>query len=278
MIWNCLLPDAGYMENCLNLFENDPYLGMLVPPIPYHSGYIKLLGNAWTKCLLETQKLAEKLKITADISAFHQPYGLSSCFWARTEALSPVLRQAWTPEDFPEEPLPLDGTINHALERIFPFAAQQAGFYSATIQNSAYASANLSNYSHIISRCLKPLVETQGFNDITEIFGENYYKKRVALLKYIFKNTKKICIYGQGNNGINMAEFLINNDIAFEYFLVSDGLPIERACLNHPAYYLSEKCIDAAKIKVIVSVDKFSNDVVIENLLECGWIDYFVAV
>jgi lipopolysaccharide biosynthesis protein len=36
------------------------------------------------------------------------------------------LKLGWS--DYPEEPLPNDGTILHALERLLPFVAQHAGY------------------------------------------------------------------------------------------------------------------------------------------------------
>ena len=53
-------------------------------------------------------------------------------FWARPEALKPLIRLNLHDDDFPAEPLPIDGTILHTLERIIPFAAAEAGFEYAT--------------------------------------------------------------------------------------------------------------------------------------------------
>jgi lipopolysaccharide biosynthesis protein len=35
-------------------------------------------------------------------------------------------------DDYPEEPVPIDGTILHALERLLPFVANHAGYQYAT--------------------------------------------------------------------------------------------------------------------------------------------------
>jgi lipopolysaccharide biosynthesis protein len=53
-------------------------------------------------------------------------------FWARTGALRPLLglRLDWS--DYPIEPVPIDGTILHAIERLLPFAAGHAGYRYAT--------------------------------------------------------------------------------------------------------------------------------------------------
>ena len=55
-------------------------------------------------------------------------FPVGTMFWARTAALKPLfnLKLGWS--DYPEEPLPNDGTILHALERLLPFVAQHAGY------------------------------------------------------------------------------------------------------------------------------------------------------
>lgn len=49
-----------------------------------------------------------------------------SMFWARTDALSQLLDMPLEWEDFPEEPIPTDGTLAHAIERIILISASKA--------------------------------------------------------------------------------------------------------------------------------------------------------
>jgi lipopolysaccharide biosynthesis protein len=61
---------------------------------------------------------------------FNFPIG--TMFWARPKALAPLfsLRLQWN--DYPEEPVAIDGTVLHALERLLPFTAAHAGYRYAT--------------------------------------------------------------------------------------------------------------------------------------------------
>ena len=45
--------------------------------------------------------------------------------------------------------MPVDGTINHALERIFPFAAQDAGFYTGCLMESSFAANHMENVKYL---------------------------------------------------------------------------------------------------------------------------------
>ena len=57
---------------------------------------------------------------------FNFPIG--NMFWARTAALKPLFELNLKYEDYPEESLPSDGTILHALERITPFVVEKEGY------------------------------------------------------------------------------------------------------------------------------------------------------
>ena len=62
-------------------------------------------------------------------------------FWHRSKALEPLFNNAFTVKDFPKEPIKeRDGTIMHAIERIYPFVAQSQGYYSACAIKDTYSS------------------------------------------------------------------------------------------------------------------------------------------
>ena len=61
------------------------------------------------------------------------PYG--DFFWVRSAAIKPLFNKNWTYDDLPEEPIAVDGTILHALERIIPFCIQSAGYYTSWINS-----------------------------------------------------------------------------------------------------------------------------------------------
>ncbi|MBS0193643.1 MAG: hypothetical protein JSR34_05295 [Proteobacteria bacterium] len=52
-------------------------------------------------------------------------------FWARTDALRPLFDLALDWSDYPSEPLPYDGSLLHALERLLPFVAAARGLRCA---------------------------------------------------------------------------------------------------------------------------------------------------
>jgi lipopolysaccharide biosynthesis protein len=69
----------------------------------------------------QVAELAERMGWPQPPAHFRFPVG--SMFWARPAVLRPLLDAGLTVEDYPEEPLPYDGTILHVLERALGLAA-----------------------------------------------------------------------------------------------------------------------------------------------------------
>lgn len=126
-----VLGSPEYVEAIIGEFRRQPRLGLLSAPPPYHSGYTQVIGNEWTCNFDATAKLAEALHIHVPINRDELPAApLGTIFWFRPAALAPLLDRQWKYEDFPPEPNGDDGTMLHAIERLYPFAAQEAGYYS----------------------------------------------------------------------------------------------------------------------------------------------------
>jgi lipopolysaccharide biosynthesis protein len=85
----------------------------------------------WGKNLPYAVSLAQRLGVSEPLprNTFNFPVG--SMFWARTAALRPLFELGLSWDDYPEEPVPYDGSLLHAIERILPFVAESAGFRSA---------------------------------------------------------------------------------------------------------------------------------------------------
>ncbi len=110
------------VSTILERMAGDKQLGLVFPDDPWVVGWS---GN---------KEIAEDLAHQFGINElperhFNLPVG--TMFWARTEALKPLLIHGFTWDDFPEEPLPYDGTMLHALERLLPFVAKKTGYHVA---------------------------------------------------------------------------------------------------------------------------------------------------
>ncbi len=98
------------------LFQEDPYL-------PF-----------WGKNLPFAKTLLEDLKI-GRVPPENLEYPTGNMFWAKTAALAPLMKRDWQWSDFPAEPVPYDGSILHAIERLSPLICEEAGYEWATVHN-----------------------------------------------------------------------------------------------------------------------------------------------
>lgn len=141
------LATADFVHNVLATFEENPRLGLLVPPTPEHGMYYSTIGREWRG---DYPGLVETMKgwgIKAPTDPNKPPVApLGGFFWFRSTALQKLFDHDFEYEVFPEEPCTtVDGTIMHIIERIYPFVAQDAGYYSGWLISDRYAAMRMTS-------------------------------------------------------------------------------------------------------------------------------------
>lgn len=103
----------------ITAFSKDQKLGLVFADDPH------LIG--WDKNRDFADTLAKNMGMEPLSDGFF-PFPVGTMFWARPQALAPIfdLKLGW--DDYPNEPIPIDGTMLHALERLLPSAARHAGY------------------------------------------------------------------------------------------------------------------------------------------------------
>ena len=142
-----ILDSENSVLRVIREFEENPKLGLLVPsPLnwgPFYTSEYYL--NPQNRELMH--KLLEDLKLNVPFDDFPvAPYG--DFFWVRSAAVKPLFNKNWSYDDLPEEPLPVDGTILHALERIIPFCVQSAGYYTSWLNSLSTQKVYTDNCYH----------------------------------------------------------------------------------------------------------------------------------
>lgn len=158
------LGSREFVNNVLALFEEEPHLGMLCPPPPNHADYFPTIGFAWGPSNFEnTVDLAKKLGLNCPMSQDKEPVApLGTMFWFRPKAMKRLLEYGWKYTDFPKEPNNTDGTLLHAVERIYPFVVQDAGFYCAWVLNDDYARTEWQNLHYMLRTINAELMKSYG--------------------------------------------------------------------------------------------------------------------
>lgn len=126
-----LLGSAGYTTNVLDMFADNPWIGVAVPPLEHIS--IPTMGHAW----FANREKADEVKALLGLDVSFDPdtpiaaYG--TMFWFRPPALRKLFAYPWKWTDFNAEPRHIDGGLSHALERTICYVAQDARFTTQQI-------------------------------------------------------------------------------------------------------------------------------------------------
>ncbi len=145
------LASRAYVENIMITFDQNPRLGLLTPPEPNHGPFFTTLGREWRGNYEQVKELAQELEIRVPIEEEKPPvapYG--TMFWFRPQAMLPLFRKEWSYEDFPPEPNETDNTILHAIERIYPFAVQESGYYPGIVMTQGFAGIEYGNLKYYV--------------------------------------------------------------------------------------------------------------------------------
>lgn len=157
-----ILSSKQYVCNILALFDREERLGLLVPPVPNSGPYFDgcIILKSWAGAYDCTKKLAEKMELHSPISQEKRPIApIGTVFWFRMDAMCKLFDYNWTYDDFPKEPAQVDGTIMHAVERIYPYIGQDAGYYSAVCMTDQYARNHIVNMEYYTIEMAQKLLQ-----------------------------------------------------------------------------------------------------------------------
>ena len=127
-----LLGSPAIVLSVFEAFARMPRIGMI---FPQYYEYVRHWLD-WGANFPTARQLADRMGVSlrAD-AALDFPTG--SMFWARSAALAPLLGLNLTFEDFAAEAGQTDGTLAHAIERLYLYSCERAGFGWLKIANPA---------------------------------------------------------------------------------------------------------------------------------------------
>ena len=169
------LASSKYVENIISTFEKNPKLGMLVPPVLNFGPFFMVLSHETGST--DDQKLLRDLYKEFNISVpfdDHPVAPFGTMFWVRGKAFGTILSKRWKYSDFPKEPNKIDGTILHAVERFYPTAVQESGFYVGYLSTNNFASMQSDNSFYYLSRLQSKLASSHpNKNMLYEMLNED---------------------------------------------------------------------------------------------------------
>lgn len=188
------LGSEAYVKNILTLFAENPRLGQVTPPPPYHALYFAhTIPHDWGANYEITKELLEdRLGIHVPLSPTKPTASaMGSCYWFRVEALKPLFEYGWKYEDFlPEGQMGEDGTISHAIERANGYICQSRGYYPAWVLSDRYARIEVDSLFYITAMMMGSSAEARsGESLLTNLRGLNLATSRWRTLKIVKHRT-----------------------------------------------------------------------------------------
>lgn len=248
-LWNNTIINENYILNVLNLFEDHKEIGLLVPPEPIGETRAHWFSNNWGKNFELAQSVLEGLGINSDLDANIPVMTLGTALWGRTEALHKLFEYDWKYEDFMVEPMPIDGSISHAIERILAFVAQDAKYMTGTIMCTSYAEKLLGILQKNMFEMFSILKRTTSFsiNNLREM--SRYFK-----LESFYNKYENVYLYGAGAIGEKCLHFMRAIKCEPKGFIVSEKMTCES--VKGVTIKTIEEVIDQKDLGIIITVSK----------------------
>jgi len=130
-LYENLIGSTHHIKKIFYEFETNRKLGIVFPDVP--EVLKKILG--WAKDKQYAEELMNQMNLDCSFLPEDIIFPAGTMFWARTDAVKELFLIDLNTLTIPDELDQLDGTIMHAIERIFPYIAEAKGYTYIMHQN-----------------------------------------------------------------------------------------------------------------------------------------------
>ena len=251
-IWNNLIKDENHVAGILKLFDDNPYLGLLVNPQPNFGDCFGELGKGWDGTFKEVDRIVEEKDISCQISMDKPPFRKVNNLWVRGKLLKKL--KGWTVDEF------------LYLPYLWIYIAQDSGFYSGIVESSEYAALNETNLQYYLEQIAEKVRRQYGdfenFVELEEMISG-------ACIREFCAKYDHILVYGTGIIARKYKELLPKP----EAYIVSDGQTKLQELDGIPVKYLSE-IENRNDCGIVLCLNKQNQIQVIEELDKRGIKNY----
>jgi rhamnosyltransferase len=192
------LATKDFVENVITTFEENPKLGILSPTPPNNGVFYGTFGTAWFENFENTVTLAKELNLKVDLDVNKRPMApLGTMFWFRVISMKKLFDRNWNYKDFPKEPMGKnDGTILNAIERLYPFVCQDAGYYAGYLFTDRFASNEITNLHYTMDEIGKRIRVWNIYELLITISNlQNHYYNQILKTKILLRAIKTYLKY-----------------------------------------------------------------------------------
>lgn len=266
--WDNTVKNDKYIKNLVAILKREERLGIIMPPVLQYSGLFTVYATSWGANYYNTKVLAKRLNIEVPIGNY--TYSNGTTFWCKTEAMKKLFDGGITLDDFPPEPTPADGTIMHVIEKIFPYVAQDAGYYTAIAECTEYAARHVGNLDCMLRGLINKIEYPTGGYYFNFVEHFNLEKLDAFIKKY-----KKVYIYGNGKVARELGKVLDKRKWSYEAYVVSDDRYI--GTTEGRVIRYSEISQNRQDTGIIVGLAGYNQREVVPQLIKDGYKNIFIV-
>lgn len=143
------LYSESFVQNVLKKFEEEPRLGLLLPPEANHERFFSNIGDEWHTNFKTAWKVMKLLDIRVPVSESREPLTSGeNAFWFRPEALRKVTGKQQSRKIM--EQLKDEVAAEEVPGLLRLFAVQEAGFFPAVVMSDVYARNEFDNLRYYV--------------------------------------------------------------------------------------------------------------------------------
>ncbi len=263
-LWHNMLATNIYIRNILYLLNSHEEIGLLLPPESMSNNFCFVQKNTWDDDYELMEQIVSDSGIKCNLDKDKKPISLGTVFWAKVDAIKKLLDMNWKYSDFTAEPMPLDGTISHALERSFAYFAQDAGYATGVVMTDKYAGHRMDICQDYIYQAFKILRDEFDITNYTQMM--EWINNRHSTPGYISCYSRRY-IYGAGRYGRMCEKGMLLDGIIPSGFLVSDMKNNQTEIDGYPVKLYSSVEIDDNTCIIIAVHERYVRDV-LQNVLK----------
>lgn len=300
-----LLGSKLQIQKIFTLITREKNTGLVYPQnfrkLPY-------FANCWLSNKACGQNWCNRLGITKIPSGYFD-FPAGSMFWARTEALKPLLGAQIRFEDFPEETGQTDATLAHCIERLLVLVTQRSGFNSVILQDTQsnswsrwhfeqYLSRNQESVHFVLSDPAVRIIVFDVFDTLLTrpLLNPEIIKNIVAEriggragdLYLEFRAAAESQARRKAGRDIGMdaifSEFIVmtglSSEITQQLRDLEEAVEMEIVTPRPEVVELLQKAISSGK-RVVLASDMYLPKSLIEMMLQrhgiCGWHDFYLS-
>lgn len=123
ILWKSLILDAGSARRFVQLMSADKAAAIAYPDV---SSLIRPINFCWGQSLSAAQTILRKINFaSSNLNQEYFAFPAGGMMYFRPVLFAELFDYPWSEDDFPSENGQIDGTTQHALERLFGYLASQ---------------------------------------------------------------------------------------------------------------------------------------------------------